>query len=155
MKMKNNMQASGCIFLSLDTGRIMLQKRSSNVTHPGTWGFFGGKGEDNERPIETLFREIEEELGMMPDIQRVIPVNKFTAPSRKFVYNSFVITVPNEFTPILNEESDGFCWVEIGKWPKPLHSGAQIQCKSKQFVKKLKTIHETSSMDGYKFNTDN
>jgi 8-oxo-dGTP pyrophosphatase MutT (NUDIX family) len=146
------MQASGCIFLSLDTGRVMLQKRSGSVTHPGTWGFFGGKSEDNERPIETLLREIEEELGMLPDIQRVVPVNKFTAPNGKFEYNSFVITVTQEFTPILNSESDGFCWIQIGKWPSPLHSGAKIQCKSKQFVKKLKTILEQSStQDGYKF----
>jgi 8-oxo-dGTP pyrophosphatase MutT (NUDIX family) len=146
------MQASGCIFLSLSTGRIMLQKRSGSVTHPGTWGFFGGKSEDNERPIETLMREIEEELGMLPDIQRVVPVNKFTAPSGNFEYHSFVITVTHEFTPILNSESDGFCWIQIGKWPSPLHSGAKIQCKSKQFVKKLKTILEQSStQDGYKF----
>lgn len=146
------MQASGCIFLSLETSRVMLQKRSASVTHPGTWGFFGGKREDNERPIETLLREIQEELGMVPEIQRVIPVNKFTAPGGRFEYNSFVITVLKEFTPILNSESDGFCWVEIGKWPVPLHSGAQIQCRSKQFVKKLKTIQEqSSSLDGYKF----
>ena len=147
------MQASGCIFLSLDTGRVMLQKRSRECTHPGTWGFFGGKSEDNERPIETLLREISEELGMTPDIQRIIPVNKFTAPNGNFEYNSFVITVKTEFTPKLNSESDGFCWVEIGAWPRPLHNGARIQCKSKQFVKKLKTIQEQSShLDGYQFN---
>lgn len=146
------LQASGCIFLCLSTGRVMLQKRSSECTHPGTWGFFGGKSEENERPIETLLREINEELGMMPDVQRIIPVNKFTAQNGKFEYNSFVITVKNEFTPVLNKESDGFCWVDVGKWPRPLHSGAKIQCKSKQFIKKLKTIQEQSStLDGYNF----
>lgn len=148
------MKASGCIFLSLKTGRIMLQKRSKACTHPGTWGFFGGKSEEDERPIDTLLREIAEEIGVTPEIQRIIPVNKFTAPSGNFEYNSFVITIDDEFTPILNAESEDFRWVDIGDWPKPLHSGAKIQCQSKQFIKKLKTIQEQSSpLDGYRFKT--
>jgi len=135
-------QASGCIFLSLSTNRVMFQQRSSTVTHANTWGFFGGKSENDERPIETLLREIEEELGMVPDIQRVIPVNKFTATNGNFIYNSFVAIVQDEFSPILNNESDGYCWVKVGNWPLPLHPGAKVQCKSKQFVKKINTIYE-------------
>lgn len=143
-------QASGCIFLSLITGRVMLQQRSDTVSHPNTWGFFGGKGENGERPVETLLREIEEELGFLPKVNRVIPVNKFTATNKKFVYNSFVVTVLDEFHPPLNEESNGYCWVQIGKWPEPIHPGAKVQCKSKEFIKKLKTIQEQSStLDGY------
>lgn len=130
----------------------MLQKRSKQCTHPGTWGFFGGKSELDERPIDTLIREVSEELGVTPEFQRIIPVNKFTAPGGNFEYNSFVITIEDEFTPTLNEESEDFRWVEIGKWPTPLHSGAKIQCYSKQFIKKLKTIQEQSSpLDGYRF----
>ena len=99
--------ASGCIFLSTDTGRVMLQQRSGEVNHPRTWGFFGGKSEGNERPIETLYREIEEEVGLVPDIKKVIPVNKFTSPNKKFIYHTFVVTVREEFTPVLNNESVG------------------------------------------------
>ena len=132
----------------------MLQKRSKACTHPGTWGFFGGKSEEDERPVDTLLREIAEEIGVTPEIQRIIPVNKFTAPSGNFEYNSFVITIDDEFTPILNSESEDFCWVDIGDWPSPLHNGAKIQCQSKQFIKKLKTIQEqSSSLDGYRFKT--
>ena len=142
-------RASGCIFLSVDSGRVMLQLRSNRVTHPNTWGFFGGKGENDERPIETLLREIQEELMITPDILRIIPVNKFTATNRKFEYNSFVITVSKEFCPPLNSESAGYCWVNIGQWPQPIHPGARVQCKSKEFMKKLKTIQEQSSiLDG-------
>lgn len=132
--------ASGCIFLSIDTGRVMLQQRSGEVNHPRTWGFFGGKAEGNERPVETLYREIEEEVGLVPSIEKVIPINKFTSPNKKFVYNSFVVTVQDEFIPVLNNESDGYCWVKIGNWPRPVHPGAKIQFNSKQFVKKLKTV---------------
>ena len=134
--------ASGCIFLSIDSGRVMLQQRSGEVNHPRTWGFFGGKGEGKERPVETLYREMEEEVGIVPDIKKVIPINKFTSPNKKFIYHSFVVTVQEEFVPVLNNESDGYGWVKIGNWPRPLHPGAKIQFNSKQLIKKLKTVYE-------------
>ena len=137
--------ASGCIFLSTDTGRVMLQQRSGTVNQPRTWGFFGGKAEGDERPVQTLYREIEEEVGLVPDIKKVVSVNKFTSPNKQFVYHTFVVTVQEEFTPILNNESDGYCWVKVGNWPRPLHPGAKIQCHSKQFIKKIKTIYEQHS----------
>ena len=65
-------EASGCIFLSTTTGRIMMQLRSDGVTHARKWGFFGGKSENKERPSETLYREIEEEVGKT-NITKVIP----------------------------------------------------------------------------------
>lgn len=64
--------ASGCCFLALDTGRIMLQQRSKTSSHPLTWSFWGGKSEKKERPIETLLRECNEEMGILPDIKKYI-----------------------------------------------------------------------------------
>ena len=64
-------------------------------------------------PFETLYREMEEEVGLVPDIDKVIPLNKFTSPNKKFVYHSFVVTVQDEFIPVLNNESDGYCWVKL------------------------------------------
>ena len=142
------MNASGCVILSLDTGRIMLQQRSSDTSHPRTWGFFGGKGELNERPLQTLLRELEEEIGILPYVQKVYPLNKFTSPDKRFIYNTFVVTVYNEFIPQLNNESDGYCWVKVGNWPRPLHSGVRAQVYNKDIVKKIKTIRENASADG-------
>ena len=142
------MNASGCLVLAIDTGRIMLQQRSGDTSHPRTWGFFGGKAEKDERPLQTLLRELEEEIGLLPDIQKVYPLNKFTSPDKNFVYNTFVVTVYDEFIPQLNDESNGFCWVKMGNWQRPLHNGAKAQLYNKDIIKKIKTIHETSSVDG-------
>lgn len=142
------MNASGCLILAMDTGRIMLQQRSGDTSHPRTWGFFGGKAEKDERPLQTLLRELEEEIGLLPDIQKVYPLNKFTSPDKNFVYNTFVVTVYDEFVPQLNDESNGFCWVKMGNWPRPLHNGAKAQLYNKDIIKKIKTIHETSIADG-------
>jgi mutator protein MutT len=140
--------ASGCIFLANDTGRVMLQQRSGNTSHPRTWGFFGGKSEQDERPIQTLLRELEEEVGILPDVQKIYPLTQFVSPDKKFVYNTFVVSMFEEFIPQLNNESNGFCWVKIGNWPRPLHNGAKAQLYNKDIIKKIKTIHDTSIKDG-------
>lgn len=140
--------ASGCIFLANDTGRVMLQQRSGNTSHPRTWGFFGGKSEQDERPIQTLLRELEEEVGILPDVQKIYPLTQFVSPDKKFVYNTFVVSIFEEFIPQLNNESNGFCWVKIGNWPRPLHNGAKAQLYNKDIIKKIKTIHDTSTKDG-------
>lgn len=140
-------EASGCIFLSLNTGRILLQQRGTKVKHPNTWGFFGGKSEGKERPSETLYREIHEELGTLPNIKKVIPINIFKSANGKFQYNSFVCIVDNEFIPILNNESNGYAWVAIGNYPGPLHPGANIQLKDKEFNRKIKTIYDNYKRD--------
>lgn len=141
-------QASGCLFLAVDTGRILLQQRSEKSSHPRTWGFFGGKGERKERPIETLLRELNEEIGMLPDVEKVYPLNKFISPDKKFTYNTFVVAVFEEFIPVLNNESDGYCWVRIGNWPRPLHPGVKAQLYNKEIVKKIKSILESSEKNG-------
>tara|TARA_B100001250_G_scaffold187774_1_gene161344 strand:+ start:2297 stop:2773 length:477 start_codon:yes stop_codon:yes gene_type:complete len=138
-------QASGCLLLALDTGRVCLQQRSQNNTHPRTWAFWGGKAEANERPIETLLRELEEEIGILPDVQKVHPLHIFTSKNSEFTYNSFVVAVYEEFIPLLNNESDGYCWVKLGNWPRPLHPGSKNILYDKTMVKKIGTIHKRNS----------
>lgn len=141
-------KASGCLFLALDTGRVMLQQRSGDTSHPRTWGFFGGKGEKSERPIQTLLRELEEEIGILPDVGKVYPLHKFTSPDKNFEYHTFLVSVFEEFLPLLNNESDGYCWVKIDNWPRPLHPGAKAQLYNKDFVKKIKTVLNNSTKNG-------
>ena len=139
------MNASGCVILSLDTGRIMLQQRGSDTSHPRTWGFFGGKSENQERPVETLLRELQEEIGGIPSYDKIIPLNTFTCSNKKFIYYTFVVLVKREFIPILNTESDSFAWVNINSWPEPLHPGVKAQLYNKKIIQKLKTIYEEKS----------
>tara|TARA_B100000282_G_scaffold118478_1_gene84403 strand:+ start:209 stop:667 length:459 start_codon:yes stop_codon:yes gene_type:complete len=135
-------QASGCCFLALDTGRIMLQQRSKKSSHPLTWSFWGGKADKKERPIETLLRECKEEMGPLPDIAKVHPLHTFLSDDKKFTYNTFCVTVFEEFIPSCNHESSGYSWVGINCWPKPLHRGARVVLSNKQLVDKLTTIYK-------------
>lgn len=139
------MNASGCIILAKETGRILMQQRSSQVKYPSTWGFFGGKSEGKERPIETLLREIQEEIGSIPAYQKVFPLSSYTSNDNKFTYHTFVILVKKEFIPKkLNAESNGFSWTGIGSFPQPLHPGVKSQLSNKHILSKIKTIQEQS-----------
>ena len=135
-------QASGGCFLALDTGRIMLQQRSKTSSHALKWSFWGGKAERKERPVETLLRECKEELGPLPDIEKVYPLHTFLSDDGKFTYNAFCITVFEEFIPQCNHESAGYAWVGIDGWPKPLHRGAKLVLNNREMVDKIKTIYD-------------
>jgi len=55
--------AAGAL-LELPDGRIALHHRDNkpNIASPDKWAFFGGMGEDGEQPIDTVIRELHEEL---------------------------------------------------------------------------------------------
>lgn len=132
--------ASGCIFLALDTGKVCLQLRSEDSKYGGTWSFWGGKSENSEKPIDTLIRELGEEIGIIPDIEKIYPLHKYISQDNNFEYNAFVLTVYEEFIPQLNHESGGYVWVNIGCYPKPLHRGAKNVLLNASITNKIKTI---------------
>ena len=131
-------RAAGVIFLSKSTGRILLNLRAENVPKGGVLGFWGGKINNNETLNEGLARELLEEMGgeIHPYIKS-IPIDVYNSPDNKFQYYSYVIIVDNEFCPKLNEESDGYAWITIGKWPKMLHPGAKMILYNKTIIKAL------------------
>jgi len=118
-------KAAGALIVAKNTGRVMLNLRSRFTSHNGTWSFWGGMVLPDENIIEGLSRELAEEMGAIPDIIEVLPLDIYHSADGQFQYYTMLIVVQDEFVPILNKESDGYCWCRIGKWPKPLHSGAK------------------------------
>lgn len=114
--------AAGILFMAQDTGRFLLQQRSMDCDHGGTWAAFGGTTEPGETPEQTATREVMEEAGH----QIITPLYHLYTdehPTSGFKYHNFITTVPNEFEPSLNEESLRHCWAAPGEFPKPLHPG--------------------------------
>ena len=114
-------RAIGGLIRAEDTGRYLLVQRSSISSYPLRWGLVGGKVHHDEKLLEGLSREIGEELGFVPPIEKWVAFNCFTSTDRKFQYHSLLILTPNEFKPILNSENDGYCWVKNIENVKPLH----------------------------------
>lgn len=132
--------AAGVVFLAKDTGRCLLQLRNSDKRFKNTWGFWGGMIERGETPYECIQRELEEEIGFVPELKKLNPIDVYQSKDRNFYYYSFVAVVDNEFIPKLNGESAGYAWVDIGVWPQPLHNGARLTLNKNGGTDKLQTI---------------
>lgn len=134
--------AAGVLFLAKDTGRCLMQLRNSDKRFNHTWGFFGGTLLPKETPYEAIQRELVEEIGFVPELSKLNPIDVFQSQDKKFYYYSFVAVVDTEFQPVLNSESAGYAWVNIGRWPQPLHQGAKITLQKNRGTEKLRTILE-------------
>ena len=133
--------AAGVVFLAKDTGRCLLQLREANKKHNHTWGFWGGIIEKGETPYECIIRELDEEIGFVPELQKLNPIDVYQSKDKNFYYYSFAYVVEEEFRPPqLNGESAGYAWVNIGVWPKPLHNGSHITLNKNGGTDKLHTI---------------
>ena len=114
--------AVGVWFYSVSTQRYLYLLRN-DTRHPDSWGLPGGKIEHNETLIDAMHRECKEELGVMPEYIKLVPIEKFTSADGGFSYHTFFCSVATEFTPILNNEHIGWAWIASGTWPRPMHPG--------------------------------
>ena len=133
---------SGGLFLARDTGRFLFLLRTQGRT-AGTWGLVGGKKEPHDlTPYDTLVREISEEVGKIPTIKKVVPLELFTSNDQLFQYNTYVLIVEKEFSPSLNDEHNGYAWCDLGSWPKPLHRGVKTSLQNRIIKTKLEVLLE-------------
>lgn len=131
---------SGGLFLAVNTKRFLFLQRTQSKT-AGLWGFVGGKKEPTDHtPFNTLEREIEEEIGKISEIRKIIPLELFESNDQKFQYNTYVLLVGSEFIPKLNTEHSGFSWCSFNQWPKPLHQAVKNSLNNKVIKAKLEIL---------------
>ena len=136
----NQVICSGGLFLAKDTKRFLFLSRTQSKT-AGTWGLVGGKKEPADNtPYDALIREIHEEIGKMPSIKKIIPLELFISNDLQFQYNTYLLIVDREFIPVLNDEHDGYAWVGYDHWPKPLHRAVKNSFSSKIIRAKLELL---------------
>jgi 8-oxo-dGTP pyrophosphatase MutT (NUDIX family) len=132
----------GGLFLAKDTKRFLFVLRTQGKT-AGTWGLVGGKVEPHDSTIyDALKREIGEEVGQTPPIQKIVPLELFTSNDQHFQYNTYVVIIEKEFIPILNNEHAGYAWCDLNSWPKPLHQGVKASLLNKTIKTKLELLLE-------------
>lgn len=139
--MENNIVCSGALFYATSTDRFLLLRRTRGKTG-NLWGLVGGTTEGSETPWEGLKREITEEIGQLPPIKKVIPLETFVSNDSKFLFHTYLCVINDEFIPSLNDEHDGYSWTAFGKWPKPLHQGLRNTLQSKVNQTKLQTVFD-------------
>jgi len=103
------------------------------------WGLPGGTLEFQESAWQACSREITEEIGPV-SISKTMPLERFLSRDGLFEYHTYLCLVDNEFIPALNDEHNGYAWVEYGFWPKPLHYGVKKTLLKKSNITKIETI---------------
>lgn len=136
------MRAVGALIVSRKTKRALLQLRSEIERHSMCWGLWGGRLIGNEGDLEGLKRELCEELGWpgVPDTVAISHIYTFTTKDSRFRHVSYLILCEEEFVPELNEESAGYCWVDLNSWPTPLHRNTGKMFSSRAFRDALESI---------------
>jgi 8-oxo-dGTP pyrophosphatase MutT (NUDIX family) len=92
-----------------------MPHRSRAVEQPGTWGVWVGAVSSGEKPLQSVKREMREELGMTVQHSEPKLLYIFKAPNSTFQYFNYLVTVEDEFEPILNWETQGFLWVTLAE----------------------------------------
>lgn len=137
----SSVEGVGTFIYCTTTKRYLFLLRNSSK-YSGTWGVVGGKIEPNELTMQSLMREIQEELGGTIQDPKLIPLEKFTSDNGNFTYHTFVTPVDEEFVPVLNNEHRGYCWVRLEDHPKPLHPGVWRTISFQAVADKIKTLEE-------------
>ena len=136
---ESHTEGVGALVYVRSTNRYLFLLRNKSK-HSGSWGIVGGKVDPGETVIQALVREIVEEIGQDFTNRKFIPLETFTSDNKKFVYYTFLVTVEEEFVPVLNNEHRGYCWVELQDHPKPLHPGLWRSFNFDIVKKKIKTL---------------
>ena len=132
--------SAGALFKCTKTNKYFFLLRSKTSSYPSRWGLVGGKVHHDEQILEGLTREIVEEIGFLPEIEKWVAFNCFTSADKKFCYHSILILTPDEFIPKLNHENDGYAWVCLDNPPKPLHPRLKEVMTSQVLVDSIKKI---------------
>jgi 8-oxo-dGTP pyrophosphatase MutT (NUDIX family) len=113
----NNARSGSTIILENADGHIAMQLRDDTFK----WGLFGGWSEPGETPDKTILREIDEELGVALNSDRLKFLHTFKFPLIG-IANVFHYRVHNELDHAVLTEGISFrflTWSEIENKPIP------------------------------------
>ena len=135
--------SAGVFFFSKNTDRFLYLLRTDHK-NPGYWGIPGGKVENDETLLDCISRECMEEIGYIPSILKLIPIQKFV--NKSFTYHTFFCAVDDEFIPKLNSEHCGYAWLDSKQYPKPLHPGLFNTINFDVVIAKLQTLTKKAAL---------
>lgn len=139
--LKEQIVCSGALFYAKNTKRFLLLQKADGK-HAGTWGLVGGTNVEGETAWQGLQREIEEEIGSVPNIIKTIPIESFVSNDSVFNFHTYLCVIEKEFVPVLSKEHNGWAWANIDSAPKPLHQGLRSSFSNKILRAKLQTVFD-------------
>ncbi|MBS3168677.1 NUDIX domain-containing protein [Candidatus Woesearchaeota archaeon] len=114
MDNKKHIVAITALIKNLNGDKFLILKRSENeIAYPSKWSFPGGKLEKGENILQTLKREIKEEVGLdIEDYKEYLKDYTFIRPDGHNVIGfAFLVKAKNE-NVLLGEDFQDFKWVK-------------------------------------------
>lgn len=139
--MSEQIVCSGALFYAKSTKRILLLQKTEGK-HSGTWGLVGGTNVEGETAWQGLQREIQEEIGFLPEIKKTLPLETFVSNDSIFNFHTYLCVVKDEFIPQLSAEHQGWAWCTVDAAPKPLHQGLKSSFNNRIVKAKLQTVFD-------------
>jgi len=130
---------SGAIICARNTRRVILLQKAEGK-HLGKWGLVGGTHQHSENTFQGLTREIKEELSFLPELIKVVPLEKFVSNDNLFRFSTYFCVIDKEFIPVLSKEHTAYGWFDLKMLPKPLHKALDLSLKNKIFQSKIQTM---------------
>ena len=130
---------SGALICARSTHRFLLLQKADGK-HAGCWGLVGGTNHTGESAWQGLTREIEEELGTMPDIKKTVPLERFVSKDSLFKFHTYFCIVEDEFLPKLSDEHSAWGWFDLDNLPKPVHKGLDLSLRNRIIQTKIQTV---------------
>ncbi len=112
-------------------GNFLLHKRSDKCRdEKGRWDFGGGQVKFGETLEEALYREVKEEYGVDPVIEKQLPAHSLLRFDENVKSHWLIVShiVRVDKDKVVNndpEKIEEMGWFKLDKLPTPLHSGAK------------------------------
>lgn len=117
----------GVMILAEDTNKVLLLKRGWNP-HKGKWSILSGGMEEGEEKLETLKREIGEEIGVDADEKLKLTFIRTEDWGNKDFHYYKGLT-KEEFIPTLDNENEDYGWFSKDDLPSPLYPKTEDKIK--------------------------
>lgn len=104
----------------LENGRyLLLQRASSKDVGAGSWECVTGRVDQGEGFEEALYREVEEELGVRPQIEFILGTTHFyrgpASPETELLGVAYACTIPSADVIQLSAEHDAHHWFTVAE----------------------------------------
>ncbi len=112
----------GCEAYIVRGSKLLLGKRGQ-ISGAGTWALPGGHLEPNERIIDGLIREVEEELGISisPPNAQLLAVTDDIGANKHYLHMTFMVDIGDQEPELVEPEAcDEWRWFELDALPTPL-----------------------------------
>ena len=122
-------KAVGVLIMAEDTKKVLLLKRGW-APHKGCWSLLSGGMEDGEEKLETLKREVMEEIQIDADEKLDLKSMYTEKTNNGFTFHYYEGRTESEFTLKLDDENEECGWFDCDDLPKPLYPKTEAKIKA-------------------------